>query len=1365
MGVMVQGRHKTQQHFVDTRSERLPGPALMEGAIKPLAPPEAPEPKPIPLIKAILPIVMLVAVVGMVVVMVSSGIARSPMTFLFPIMMVVSTLGMLASSASAGTDMGALRRDYQRHLSLIRQAISDAMQAQREHAYYQHPNPNSLVHLSSDLRWGERQADDDDFLVVRIGTGVVSPSTPVQTPEVGAPEKLDPVSAVALRDVIRAASAVSEVPISVNLAQFSLVWLGSVAPDRRLREPLGLARAICAELIALHHPNEVRIAVIDTGDDGDPDWTSLWDGVKWAPHSDGIGDLQWLQQRVLDEPEVHFVALYRATLGRLPTQLVGELQSGMDGLPNLTVIAIGGDETCAAAEQASWEGLALQIHQQELIALTGAGEEHIGRADCLVATQLEVLARKSSRFFTEQAAVAAQETFDPVLRALALDRAQERRELPPRLGKQRLRVPIGLNDDGRPVYLDFKESAEGGFGPHGLCIGATGSGKSEFLKSTCLALAATHSPDQLNFILVDFKGGATFLGLEELPHVSAVITNLADELILVDRMQDAIYGEMTRRQEILRKAGKFPGVAEYEAARRNGRDDLKPFPALMIVVDEFSELLGQRPEFAELFVAVGRLGRSLHMHLLLASQRLDEGKLRGLDSHLSYRIGLKTFSAVESRTVLGIPDAYLLPAIPGMGYLKTDSDAPERFRATYVSGQLPQLPQMPQMPPDKATDDETLDNSSLEPVPEPPAVSAFSLGDVAAWAQRKDAAAAANDANDANAANAAQPASKKTESRPVEKQSVLEAAVHSMLHIQTKAHQVWLPPLPHKVALEKLVQVQTAESTAIGRAPLTATIGIIDKPAAQRQDPWHLDFRNAGGHAAIVGAPRSGKTSALRTIIAAVAATSSSRQVNFHIIDFAASGLHDLEILPHVSSVTYRGDDERLRRVIQIVAAEVTRRERVFRQKHWASVEEARAGGLADIFLVLDGYPVFRNDHPQLAEQVQAVVADGLAVGIHVIVTAHRWSEIRPAVRDLVGTKVELRQAEPMDSMIDRKSAKLVPDRPGRGLVSIQSADASAETAIMLPQASSATAVTVRTGLAGLVAWTSADTLQQIARRCEQRGDKQAEGIELLPRLVTAEMVAGYAGKAADEDATLWLGLEESQLAAVPWRREVDHHLLVFGAAGSGRTNAVEHFGTEFLKLHPKAKAIVLDYRRGLLEAFDPKRLAGYAGSSSVATPMMSELAKLLASRLPGPDISVQQLKARNWWSGPEILLVVDDYDLVANSRGNPLGQLADFIPHARDIGLTVVIARRISGAIRSLHDPVVGAVKDQGSSVLILEGSKEDGPIMGVSPSTQPPGRGFLVRHGKAPTLIQTIKTVEHDDAAEAHAAIAEIQADAPET
>ena len=254
-----------------------------------------------------------------------------------------------------------------------------------------------------------------------------------------------------------------------------------------------------------------------------------------------------------------------------------------------------------------------------------------------------------------------------------------------RPARDRLRVPIGTGDGGAVVHLDIKESAQQGMGPHGLVIGATGSGKSEFLRTLVLGLAMTHSPEHLNMVLVDFKGGATFAGMSELPHVSAVITNLAQELTLVDRMQDALSGEMVRRQELLREAGNFASIRDYEKARAAG-EDLEPLPSLFIVVDEFSEMLTAKPEFIDLFVAIGRLGRSLGLHLLLASQRLEEGRLRGLESHLSYRVGLRTFSAQESRAVLGVPDAYELPPIPGLAYLKPDPTTMLRFKAAYVSG-------------------------------------------------------------------------------------------------------------------------------------------------------------------------------------------------------------------------------------------------------------------------------------------------------------------------------------------------------------------------------------------------------------------------------------------------------------------------------------------------------------------------------------------------------------------------------------------------------------------------------------------------------------------------------------------------------
>lgn len=199
-----------------------------------------------------------------------------------------------------------------------------------------------------------------------------------------------------------------------------------------------------------------------------------------------------------------------------------------------------------------------------------------------------------------------------------------------------------------------------------------------------LGLLASHSSTALNMILVDFKGGATFLGLDKAPHVAATITNLAGDLSLVDRMKDAIAGEVSRRQEELAK-GNYKNVWDYEKARENGAQ-LDPLPALFICIDEFSEMLTAKPDFIDIFLQIGRVGRSLQMHMLLASQRLEEGKLRGLDTFLSYRIGLKTFNAAESRAAIGVPDAYELPPIPGSGYLSVQGMPLTRFKALYVSG-------------------------------------------------------------------------------------------------------------------------------------------------------------------------------------------------------------------------------------------------------------------------------------------------------------------------------------------------------------------------------------------------------------------------------------------------------------------------------------------------------------------------------------------------------------------------------------------------------------------------------------------------------------------------------------------------------
>ncbi|GAB3409213.1 type VII secretion protein EccC [Flindersiella endophytica] len=249
----------------------------------------------------------------------------------------------------------------------------------------------------------------------------------------------------------------------------------------------------------------------------------------------------------------------------------------------------------------------------------------------------------------------------------------------PRSPRDRLRVPVGLGDSGRPIELDIKPAALDGMGPHGMVVG---EGKTGLLRTLLYGFALTHAPDDLNFLLVDSGDGRSFRDLDQLPHTSAVVTDLKPEL--VDRLCDTLAGELTRRQALLHAAGPYTSRDTYTDARIEGAP-LDPMPSLLVVIDGFSELLGSSPDFAALLVQIGRVGRGLGVHLLLAADRLEDGRLRGLDGYLAYRFGLRTNTAAESRAVIGVPDAHEQPDHPGIAYLKAGTDTLERFRAAEVS--------------------------------------------------------------------------------------------------------------------------------------------------------------------------------------------------------------------------------------------------------------------------------------------------------------------------------------------------------------------------------------------------------------------------------------------------------------------------------------------------------------------------------------------------------------------------------------------------------------------------------------------------------------------------------------------------------
>lgn len=1333
------------QGFV--RRTRLPVPQVPGGEIEVQSPPEIPRAVPGGMLQKLLPVVMVVAMLGMVALMVGSGGMNNPMALLFPLMMVFSMVGMLGNSAAGKSkkpaELDEERKDYFRYLAGVRGDVADTVRAQRTGLRWNQPDPRALAPLVGGRRMWERTPEHSDFCHVRIGIGDQRLATKLAVPPLGPLEDLEPISAVGMRRFVHTRSVVRELPTAVSLSAFASITLDGDRAQSR-----AAVRAMLLQVCVFQGPDHVRVCLISPDPDG-----ADWGWLKWLPHArrpGGAGMLSGAMAfRSLHDLEESLEGELsgRGRFSRLADPVPGRAHIVMvldgghvtgdertyagGGIDGVTVLDLTGDLETVSARR----GMRCRVGSGRVAGHSAAGVEDFGAVDTITAAEAEAVARRLAGYRIAgagaDAARGAAGVDTGLMALLGIGDAHTiRRETTwrRRTGRDRLRVPIGVDPSGMPVEIDLKEAAENGMGPHGLCIGATGSGKSELLRTLVLSLIATHAPDQLNLVLVDFKGGASFLGLERAEHVAAVITNLEDEIIMVDRMRDALAGEMHRRQELLRSAGNFANVGEYESARAAGAP-LDPLPALFIVVDEFSELLSQKPEFAELFVAIGRLGRSLHMHLLLASQRLEEGRLRGLDSHLSYRIGLKTFSGNESRSVLGVPDAYHLPPIPGSGYLKCDSGELVRFNSCYVSGPAPRA--------SAATESDRVGGAWAVPFTAqgqrlPPAASGPGETERRSGASVADREDASQDGDAARGGGAA---------------ALLDVVVGRLSGGGYRAHEVWLPPLDTSPSLGELL----ASTPLGGGTDLAVPVGIVDRPFDQRRDMLRVRLTGAGGNVAIVGGPQSGKSTAVRTLILALAARYSPDEVQVYGLDFGGGTLTGLAGLPHVGSVAGRLQADRVRRTVAELTGIVDAREELFGERGIESMEQYRAqrpprgsqaanpdqasadgpgrgapDRFADVFLVVDGYSAIRENFEALEAQIQALAVRGLSYGVHVIVAAHRWAEMRPVLKDMIGTRIELRLGDPADSEMHRKRAAQVPaGRPGRGLTS-----EGLHMIVALPRLDGSQATDdLARGVAGAV--------EAVRGRWPHQ---QAPAIRMLPpRIGRDELVARCgAGRAR---LTVPLGIDEAALSPVSVDLAGQPHFVAFADPESGKTTLLRTLCRGLIEANTpqQAKLIVVDYRRTLLGEVEGEHLAGYATTGETLEKMVAHLRQILTGRLPGPDVTQAELRRRSWWEGPDIVLVVDDYDLVATTSGNPLTPIVEFLSQAKDIGFHLVVARRTGGAARALFDPVLGRLRELSTDGIVMNGSRDEGALVGVArPGKMPPGRGILVSRSGGERLIQ---------------------------
>ncbi|PQP40710.1 type VII secretion protein EccCa [Mycolicibacterium austroafricanum] len=1312
--------------------KRVPAPVVPKGTITIEPPPELPRVIPPSLLRRALPYLIVILIVGMIVALVATGLRMiSPTMLFFPFVLLLA-----ATALYRGTDnkmrteeVDAERADYLRYLSVVRDNVRAYADQQRAALQWSHPEPAALVSIPGTRRQWERDPHDPDFLVLRAGLHDQPLATALRVKDTADEIDLEPVSHSTLRSLLDTQRTIHDAPAGVDLTKVARI---TVIGDRA--EVAGALRAWIAQAVTWHDPSVLGVAFAGTRLESD-----AWSWLKWLPHTDvpgqndGVGPARYLAT----EPAALHALLAPALAERAP--FTGD---GPTDAKHLLVVL---DDPDADPGQFIGRGLAgvTVIHRTDRepdrdqypdperpilrVAarrierwLNGSWVPFVDAADRMAPDDARHIARRLARWDSNphhgrspSAGGAAFTTLLGIPDASALDVAAL---WAPRNRDDELRVPIGVTATGEPLIFDLKDEAEGGMGPHGLMIGMTGSGKSQTLMAILLSLLTTHPADRLIVIYADFKGEAGADIFRNFPQVVAVISNMAEKRSLADRFADTLRGEVARREHLLLEAGRriqnsaFSSVTEYENAIAEGHD-LPPLPTLFVVADEFTLMLAEHPEYADLFDYVARKGRSFRIHLLFASQTLDVGRIKDIDKNTSYRIGLKVASPAVSRQIIGVEDAYHIESgreHKGEGFLVPAPGAlPIKFRSTYVDG-IYEPPRVDR-------------SIVVHAIPKP---QLFSAG----WVDPEPDTVIVDDGAD-------------VEVLPPRK--LITTIGEQLAQYGPRAPQLWLPPLDEPIPLRDVL-----ERAGVGARQWRWPLGEIDRPYEMRRDPLIFDATSAAANMVIHGGPKSGKSSALQTFVLSAAALHAPGDVSFYCLDYGGGQLRALENLAHVGSVASPLEPERIRRTFgeleQLLRA---------RQQHGAAAADGQyRDGYGEVFLLIDNLYAFSRDNTDtfnvrnpLLARVTELVNTGLSYGIHVVVTTPNWLEVPLTMRDGLGLRLELRLHDPRDSNVRvvskdaalRRPAESVPaDQPGRGLTM-----AAEHFLFAAPATESIPALNAR------------------------YPGRSAPPVRLLP----TDLSPSAFPTLYPAPERVVVGQREEDLAAVTVDFGDNPLMMVFGDAKTGKTTLLRHLiRTIRENSRPDQVAFtVIDRRLQLVdEPIFPDN--EYTPNIDRITPAMLGLSALLEKRRPPAGLSPQELSRWDFRAGANgsgshlHYLIIDDVDQIPDGPAisgpfagqRPWTALIGLLAQASDLGLRVIVTARAAGSAHAVMTaPLLRRLNDLQATTFLLSGNPADGgKIRGHRFARLSVGRAMLLddrNSSGSPTFVQLVNPLAERTAA----------------
>jgi DNA segregation ATPase FtsK/SpoIIIE, S-DNA-T family len=917
-------------------------------------------------------------VMGLVLIKVYGDPRFALFMLLSPVMGVLNWLG---SKRRASKEHRVTSREFQKALSAFDDALATAAaseMARREILLPDIAETLRRAELPSTQLW-QRRPHHKDFLRFRAGIGDFPWSPPVTEDRAGlAPE---------VRDVIARYRQLPQAPIEADLSNGGVVGL---VGEREAA--LALARSLVCQAAVHHGPTDVGMVVLASeAHRGD------WEWAKWLPHvRDATGSGRFLAGDRQTADALLASMMEAAGPDQLGAGLRSVKEESRRGRTRLFVI----DDISLTHGRRAPARLLLSGHAGPATGIVIAETEDQLPAVCTTVVQARTvvgdldLKRPQERVQVDNFLICGASQATARRCALALARYEDPElevvgaglppmvRLLPLLGMDDVEAddvlrtwreagpdpapntPIGMGQDG-VVHLDLRHD-----GPHGLVGGTTGSGKSELLRSMVAGMAARVDPDHLCFVLIDFKGGSAFDHCAQLPHTVGMVTDLDEHL--GERALKSLKAELTHRETVLREAGGATQLSEYLAAG----SPFGPLPRLVVVIDEFATLATELPDFVTALIGIAQRGRTLGVHLILATQRPSGVVNANIKANTNLRIALRVQDPGDSTDILGDghPEAAAVSRnSPGRAYVRlgpTEVVILQTALSTAAPGER--------------------HSTGVRLTP-------FCFGPSVATRPNDDHSAGPTDL--ARLVTAAQEAFARSAMRP--------------------PRQPWLPMLPERIDLEPILREAEAGKVV--------PFALADDPERQRQVP--VGWNPADGHLALFGMAGSGTTTTMVAVARALAERYSPDECHLYALDFGSGGLAQLSALAHVGAVITASEREAQIRLVRHLRSELDRR-RALRGPERASE--------AMIVMLVDGVSAFLAEHADAEEITDAfnrVFAEGPGVGITFVLSADRPGALPSRLGSLVSQKIVFRLADPSEfSAIGVRIRDLPVFVPGRAI-------------------------------------------------------------------------------------------------------------------------------------------------------------------------------------------------------------------------------------------------------------------------------------------------------------------------------------------